>query len=118
MQDTKRLSIRNTRTLRMAEDVLSVRLSPDSKFLAVALLDSTIKVGQEGLKYLRLSVLDQVLVTEYHTLLVVVAVQPERSTSNLATNVLPTSRTEATAAVLVDKCYCLTFDRLISVLKR
>ncbi|CAM6097849.1 unnamed protein product [Calypogeia fissa] len=44
VQATKRLKIRNTRTLRMAEDVLSVRLSPDSKYLAVALLDSTIKV--------------------------------------------------------------------------
>ncbi|KAJ7550174.1 hypothetical protein O6H91_07G086600 [Diphasiastrum complanatum] len=41
---TKQLNVRNTRTLRMAEDVLSVRISLDSKYLAIALLDSTIKV--------------------------------------------------------------------------
>lgn len=41
---TKRLAITNVRTLKMAEDVLSVRFSPDAKYIAVALLDSTIKV--------------------------------------------------------------------------
>ncbi|KAG0623863.1 hypothetical protein M758_3G207300 [Ceratodon purpureus] len=41
---TKQLSIRNTRTLQMSDDVLCVRLSPDAKYIAVALLDSTIKV--------------------------------------------------------------------------
>lgn len=41
---TKRLTITNARTLKMAEDVLSVRFSPDAKYIAVALLDSTIKV--------------------------------------------------------------------------
>eukprot|EP00249_Psilotum_nudum_P021026 c27942_g1_i2 orf=1058-3220(-) len=40
----KTLSVNNVRTLKMAEDVLSVRLSPNAKYLAVALLDSTIKV--------------------------------------------------------------------------
>lgn len=41
---TKTLNITNVRTLKMSEDVLSVRFSPDSKYIAVALLDSTIKV--------------------------------------------------------------------------
>lgn len=44
LKGTKRLTITNTRTLKMAEDVLSVRFSPDAKYIAVALLDSTIKV--------------------------------------------------------------------------
>ncbi|KAL3678206.1 hypothetical protein R1sor_021162 [Riccia sorocarpa] len=44
VQATKQLSIRNTRTLRMAEDVLAVCLSVDAKYLAVSLLDSTIKI--------------------------------------------------------------------------
>ncbi|KAI5079782.1 hypothetical protein GOP47_0005261 [Adiantum capillus-veneris] len=41
---TKTLNITNVRTLKMSEDVLSVRFSPDAKYIAVALLDSTIKV--------------------------------------------------------------------------
>ena len=32
----------------MADDVLCVRVSPDSRLLAVSLLDSTIKVREEG----------------------------------------------------------------------
>ena len=38
------VSVTNTRSLKMNEDVLSVAFSPDNKYLAVALLDSTIKV--------------------------------------------------------------------------
>lgn len=34
----------HTRTLAMSEDVLGVRVSPDGKLLAVALLDATVKV--------------------------------------------------------------------------
>lgn len=41
---SKQLNIRNTRTLQMADDVLCVRISPDARYIAVALLDSTIKV--------------------------------------------------------------------------
>jgi U3 small nucleolar RNA-associated protein 12 len=40
----KQLNIRNTRTLQMADDVLCVRISPDGRYIAVALLDSTIKI--------------------------------------------------------------------------
>eukprot|EP00898_Chlorokybus_atmophyticus_P008490 jgi/Chlat1/8642/Chrsp87S00661 len=40
----KRLGLRHVRTLTMSEDVLSVRVSPDGKLMAVALLDATIKV--------------------------------------------------------------------------
>lgn len=40
----KQLNIRNSRTLQMADDVLCVRISPDGRYIAVALLDSTIKV--------------------------------------------------------------------------
>lgn len=36
----------HTRTLKMADDVLCVRVSPDARLLAVSLLDSTIKVGR------------------------------------------------------------------------
>lgn len=43
-EEAKHLTITNVRTLKMAEDVLSVRFSPDAKYIAVALLDSTIKV--------------------------------------------------------------------------
>jgi len=39
-----RLGLKNTRTLRLSDDVLCVRCSPDGKFVACALLDSTIKV--------------------------------------------------------------------------
>eukprot|EP01116_Phalansterium_solitarium_P006507 TRINITY_DN18830_c0_g1_i1.p1 TRINITY_DN18830_c0_g1~~TRINITY_DN18830_c0_g1_i1.p1 ORF type:complete len:933 (-),score=243.72 TRINITY_DN18830_c0_g1_i1:56-2854(-) len=40
----KRLTIVHTKTLKMSDDVLSVRFSPDGKFIAMALLDSTVKV--------------------------------------------------------------------------
>ncbi|ELT90132.1 hypothetical protein CAPTEDRAFT_89073 [Capitella teleta] len=40
----KRLTLVHTRTLQMSEDVLSVKFGCDGKFLAVALLDNTVKV--------------------------------------------------------------------------
>jgi len=40
----KQLSCENTRTLKLTDDVLCCRLSPDGRLLAVALLDCTIKV--------------------------------------------------------------------------
>ncbi|GLJ48096.1 hypothetical protein SUGI_1015470 [Cryptomeria japonica] len=43
-QASQWLTARNVRTLKMTEDVLMVRLSPTGKHIAVALLDSTIKV--------------------------------------------------------------------------
>ncbi|TFY83811.1 hypothetical protein EWM64_g192 [Hericium alpestre] len=43
----KQLSLVHTRTLKMTDDVLSVRYSPNGKLLAVALLDSTVKVFYE-----------------------------------------------------------------------
>jgi U3 small nucleolar RNA-associated protein 12 len=42
----------HTRTLKMTDDILSVRYSPNGKLLAVALLDSTVKVFyQDTLKF-------------------------------------------------------------------
>jgi U3 small nucleolar RNA-associated protein 12 len=40
----RRLSARHVRTLKMADDVLCARISPDGRLLAVSLLDSTIQV--------------------------------------------------------------------------
>ena len=40
----RQLGARHTRTLKMADDVLCCRVSPDGRLLAVALLDSTIQV--------------------------------------------------------------------------
>ncbi|KAH9482937.1 putative WD repeat-containing protein C3D6.12 [Psilocybe cubensis] len=52
VQSGKLLSLTHIRTLKMADDVLAVRYSPNSKFLAVALLDSTVKVFyQDSLKF-------------------------------------------------------------------
>ncbi|KAJ8086500.1 beta transducin [Marasmius tenuissimus] len=51
-QSGRLLSLVHYRTLKMTDDVLSVRYSPNSKFLAVALLDSTVKVFyQDTLKF-------------------------------------------------------------------
>ncbi|KAJ3788819.1 WD-repeat-containing protein [Lentinula aff. detonsa] len=48
----KLLTLVHLRTLKMTDDVLSVRYSPDNKYLAVALLDSTVKVFyQDTLKF-------------------------------------------------------------------
>lgn len=41
---TPRLKLVHTRTLKVADDILNVRFSPDSRLLAVALLDNTVKV--------------------------------------------------------------------------
>lgn len=41
---TPRLRLAHTRTLKVADDILSIRFSPDSRLLAVALLDNTVKV--------------------------------------------------------------------------
>ena len=40
----KRLTVVHKRTLQMSDDVLCVKYSPDQRLLAVALLDSTVKV--------------------------------------------------------------------------
>ncbi|KAJ0970245.1 hypothetical protein J5N97_023122 [Dioscorea zingiberensis] len=44
LQGSKQLSVANTRTLKMNDDILAISLSPDGKYVAVALLDNTIKV--------------------------------------------------------------------------
>ncbi|KAK2905151.1 hypothetical protein Q8A67_006950 [Cirrhinus molitorella] len=41
---TKRLTVKHTRTLQLDEDVLCVRYSPDQRVLAVSLLDCTVKI--------------------------------------------------------------------------
>ncbi|KAA1466214.1 WD-repeat-containing protein [Dentipellis sp. KUC8613] len=43
----KQLSLVHNRTLKMTDDVLSVKFSPNGKLLAVALLDSTVKIFYE-----------------------------------------------------------------------
>lgn len=40
----RRLASRHVRTLKMADDVLCARISPDGRLIAVSLLDSTIQV--------------------------------------------------------------------------
>ncbi|KAK9375039.1 quinon protein alcohol dehydrogenase-like superfamily [Lipomyces chichibuensis] len=41
---TPRMKLQHTRTLELTDDVLSLRQSPDGKYIAVSLLDNTIKV--------------------------------------------------------------------------
>ncbi|CAI0469364.1 unnamed protein product [Linum tenue] len=43
-QDSKQLTVSNVRSLKMNDDVLVVAISPDAKYIAVALLDCTVKV--------------------------------------------------------------------------
>ncbi|XP_038059666.1 WD repeat-containing protein 3-like [Patiria miniata] len=43
-QSSKRLTVVHRRTLQMPDDVLCVKFTPDQKLIAVALLDSTVKV--------------------------------------------------------------------------
>ncbi|XP_039024828.1 WD repeat-containing protein 3-like [Hibiscus syriacus] len=43
-QDSKSLTILNVRTMKMNDDVLVVAVSPDAKYVAVALLDCTVKI--------------------------------------------------------------------------
>jgi U3 small nucleolar RNA-associated protein 12 len=46
------MSLVHARTLKMTDDVLSVRYNPNGKLLAIALLDSTVKVFyQDTLKF-------------------------------------------------------------------
>lgn len=46
------MSLNHVKTLKMTDDVLSVKYSPDGKLLAVSLLDSTVKVFfQDTLKF-------------------------------------------------------------------
>lgn len=42
--DSKQLSVTNVRTLKMNEDVLAVSISPNAKYIAISLLDCTVKV--------------------------------------------------------------------------
>ncbi|WWD03840.1 hypothetical protein V865_001896 [Kwoniella europaea PYCC6329] len=41
---TKQLALVHVRTLKMTDDILSCKYSPDGRFLAVSLLDSTVKI--------------------------------------------------------------------------
>ncbi|XP_010510338.1 PREDICTED: WD repeat-containing protein 3-like [Camelina sativa] len=43
-QATKQLTVSNVKSMKMNDDVLAVAISPDAKHIAVALLDSTVKV--------------------------------------------------------------------------
>ncbi|KAI9086232.1 hypothetical protein K1719_031686 [Acacia pycnantha] len=43
-QTRKQLSVTNVRTLKMNDDVLAVAISPDAKYIAVALLDNNVKI--------------------------------------------------------------------------
>ncbi|BBH07741.1 transducin family protein / WD-40 repeat family protein [Prunus dulcis] len=43
-QDSKQLMVSNVRTMKMNDDVLVVAVSPDAKYILVALLDCTVKV--------------------------------------------------------------------------
>lgn len=48
----KSIALSHKRTLKMSDDVLSVRYSPNGKYLAVSLLDSTVKIFyQDSLKF-------------------------------------------------------------------
>ncbi|KAG6885207.1 hypothetical protein C0993_004889 [Termitomyces sp. T159_Od127] len=52
VQNGKKTTLVHTRTLKMTDEVLAVRYSPNGKFLAVSLLDSTVKVFyQDSLKF-------------------------------------------------------------------
>lgn len=52
LQSGRVLSLVHVRTLKMSDDVLAVKYSPNGKLLAVALLDSTVKVFyQDSLKF-------------------------------------------------------------------
>lgn len=44
MQDSKQLKVSNIKSMKMDEDVLAVVISPDSKFIAIALLNNVVKV--------------------------------------------------------------------------
>lgn len=43
-RSTPRFKLAHTRTLKVADDILSLRFSPDSRLLALSLLDNTVKV--------------------------------------------------------------------------
>ncbi|XP_078001566.1 WD repeat-containing protein 3-like [Glandiceps talaboti] len=43
-ESSKRLSVNHDRTLKMSDDVLCVKFTPDQRLLAVSLLDNTVKV--------------------------------------------------------------------------
>lgn len=44
VSESRGLKLKHKRTLELSDDVLSVRLSPDNKYISAALLDNTIKV--------------------------------------------------------------------------
>ncbi|KAE8681925.1 putative phosphatidylinositol-4-phosphate 5-kinase [Hibiscus syriacus] len=50
-QDSKSLTILNVRTMKMNDDVLVVAFSPDAKYVAVALLDCTVKFPAQLVKH-------------------------------------------------------------------
>lgn len=41
---TKQLALVHVRTLKMTDDILCLKYSPNGRFLAIALLDSTVKI--------------------------------------------------------------------------
>ncbi|KAF6167704.1 hypothetical protein GIB67_017199 [Kingdonia uniflora] len=47
-QDSKQLTVKNSRTMTMKDDVLVVVVSPDSKYIAVALLDNRVEGSDIG----------------------------------------------------------------------
>jgi len=55
LQGSKQMTVSHVRNMKMNDDVLVVAVSPDAKYIAVALLDCTVKVMLSSLNILRLT---------------------------------------------------------------
>lgn len=53
-QTRRMLGLRQTRSVKMSDDVLAVKITPDGRLLALALLDSTVQVLCPAWQYLYL----------------------------------------------------------------
>jgi len=63
LQATKKLTVSNVKSMKMNDDVLAVAISPDAKHIAVALLDSTVKVDFLFMAYVNEKII--IFITSY-----------------------------------------------------
>ena len=45
MQASERLTVSNVRTMTLTDEIVKIAISPDAKYIAVALQDSNVKVS-------------------------------------------------------------------------
>jgi len=112
----KHLALKHTRTLKMSDDVLCVRYSPDCKYVAASLLDNTVKIFFEDSLKFYLSLYGHrlpVMTVDFSSDGTLVATGSAEKTSNYGEQILETV-TSLYLLMMTASCLYVSSTRLIT----